>query len=63
MAVRDGRVVITPGAPKPYKVVLDHEPSGYSEHPVDTVAAGEALIRERMRLPPEQQVISPNWHI
>ena len=41
-----GRVVVTPKADQPYKVVLEH--SGDvpdSEHPVSTMRAGEAMIR------------------
>jgi hypothetical protein len=63
MPVRSGRVVLTYGASTPYKVVLDHDPAGTSEHPVRTVAEGEALIRERMQLTPERLQGGPEWHI
>ena len=62
MPVKSGRVVLTWGGEKPYKVVLDHEPSGQSEHPVATVAEGEALIRARLSLWPEPRP-TIEWHI
>jgi hypothetical protein len=52
MTVRHGRVVVTPGAEKPYKVVLELEGGAVDEHPVETVRDGEALIRERSAVPP-----------
>jgi hypothetical protein len=62
MPIRGGRIVITPAADKPYKVVLDHDPTGHSEHPVATIKEGEALIRERLPgapyAPPAEE-----WHI
>jgi hypothetical protein len=45
MAVTGGRVVVTPGEAKPYKVVLEHEQSNDTEHPVSSVREGEAFIR------------------
>jgi hypothetical protein len=44
---RGGRVVITPGADYPYKVILDYPGSGQVELPVGSVRDGEALIRAR----------------
>ena len=62
MPVKNGRVVLNRGGEKPYMVVLDHEPSGQSEHLVDSVAEGEALIRARCaRLPERLPTIE--WHI
>ncbi len=40
------RVVLTPEAELPYKVVLEHE-GGPTEYPVATVRDGEALIRAK----------------
>jgi hypothetical protein len=62
MVVRNGRVVLTVGADKPYKVVFEHVPAGSSEHPVATVREGEALIRER--LPgAASPAAAEEWHI
>lgn len=47
MVVLGGRVVQTPGEEKPYKVVLEHERNGTSEHPVASIQEGEALIKEK----------------
>jgi hypothetical protein len=46
-----GRVVITPGAELPYKVVLEQEGDGTIELPVATVRDGENLIRRRLAVP------------
>ncbi len=62
MPVRSGRVVLTPGAEKPYKVVFEHDPSGTSEHPVATVRDGEALIRARVPGAPTPPP-AEEWHI
>jgi hypothetical protein len=43
-----GRVVITPGASHPYKVVFRLGERVLSEHPVPTVREGEALIRREL---------------
>jgi hypothetical protein len=51
MTVTGGRVVVTPGEAQPYKVVLEHEPTGDTEHPVSTVSEGEILIRSKQPLP------------
>jgi hypothetical protein len=62
MPVKNGRVVLNRGGEQPYKVVLDHEPSGQSEHLVGSVAEGEAMIRARLaRLPEPLPTIE--WHI
>ncbi len=45
LVVKRSRVVLTPGEPLPYKVVLEHGESGCTEHPVATIQEGEALIR------------------
>ena len=62
MPIRRGRVVLTPAAEKPYKVVLENEHGGHSEHPVMTIREGEALIRERL---PDAPIPLPaeEWHI
>ena len=46
--VAQGRVVITPDGPQPYKVVFRLGDSILSEHPVATVREGEALIRREL---------------
>lgn len=53
MAIR-GRVVQTPSKKKPYKVVLEHENSGDTEYPVETVREGEALIKQEAPKPPKR---------
>lgn len=48
MGVIGGRVVKTPKADQPYKVVLEYEGgSAETEHPVSSVREGEVLIRQR----------------
>jgi hypothetical protein len=47
MVIKGARVVRTQGEAMPYKVILDDDEEGRSEHPVSTVREGEALIRER----------------
>ena len=54
--VKRSRVVLTPGADLPYKVVLEHADGGCSEYPVATIREGEALIRERSPEPPPLKV-------
>jgi hypothetical protein len=51
MTVTGGRVVVTPGEAQPYKVVLEHEKTNDTEHPVATVSEGELYIRSRRPLP------------
>jgi hypothetical protein len=51
MTVTGGRVVMTPGKAQPYKVVLEHERTNDTEHPVATVSEGEVYIRSRRSLP------------
>ena len=62
MPVRCGRVVLTPQGPKPYMVILEHHPTGTSEHPVSTIREGEALIRERVVVTGAQP-LTIEWHI
>lgn len=45
MTVTGGRVVVTPRERQPYKVVLEHEGTTDTEHPVSTVSEGEVYIR------------------
>jgi hypothetical protein len=47
MTVTGGRVVVTPGEAQPYKVVLEHEHTDDTEHPVATVSEGEIYIRSK----------------
>jgi len=54
MAATRGRVVQTPTKEKSYKVVLEHEGSVDTEHGVDTMREGEALIREETPTPPKR---------
>jgi hypothetical protein len=49
-----GHVVQTPGEDEPYKVVLEHEASKDTEHPVSTVKEGEELIKKETPTPPER---------
>ena len=51
MTVIRGRVVVTPGEAQPYKVVLEHEQTADTEHPVSTVSEGEIYIRSQGPLP------------
>ena len=56
MAHRPSRVVVTPGAEHPYKVVLEQGEDGSSEHPVATIREGEALIRASSPPPAARRV-------
>jgi len=47
LTVLRGHMVRTPTRPKPYKAVLEHEHGARTEHPVDNMREGEALIRDR----------------
>ena len=51
MSSTRGRIVQTPGKEKPYKVVLEHEDRGETEHPVSTMKEGEALIKRKTPRP------------
>ena len=51
MTVLRGRMVRTPTKPKPYKAVLEHGHGAPTEHPVDSMREGEALIRDRTPRP------------
>lgn len=56
-----GRVVRTPDASSPYKVVLEGELGLLAEHPVRSVREGEALIRaHRRELPVFQTSAKPS---
>ena len=62
MPVRCGRIVLTRPGPKPYMVILEHHPTGTSEHPVSTIREGEALIRDRVVVA-DVQLQTVEWHI
>jgi hypothetical protein len=47
LTVVRGHMVRTPTKPKPYKAVLENEQGGRTEHPVETMREGEALIRDK----------------
>jgi hypothetical protein len=49
-----GRMVQTPGEDQPYKAVMEHSDRAPTEHPVATMAEGEALIRRETPRPPER---------
>jgi hypothetical protein len=51
MSVTGGRVVVTPGQAQPYKVVLEHDRTSDTEHPVSTVSEGEIYIRSKRPVP------------
>jgi hypothetical protein len=51
MSATCGRIVRTPGKEKPYKVMLEHEEGGETEHPVSTMKEGEALIKRETPRP------------
>jgi hypothetical protein len=52
MSAKRGRVVQTRTSEKPYKVVLEHDGSADTEHPVSTMREGEAFIRLETPAPP-----------
>jgi hypothetical protein len=54
MTATRGRVVQTPAAKEPYKVILEHEAGKDTEHAVSTVREGEALIAQETPKPPER---------
>lgn len=54
MAAIRGRIVQTPGGDKPYKVVLEHEEGGETEHPVSSMREGETLIKRHTPTPPKR---------
>lgn len=43
-----GRVMLTPDAPQPYKVVFRLGDKILAEHPVETIRDGEMLIRREL---------------
>ena len=47
MVIKGARVVRTQGGETPYKVILEDDEQGRTEHPVSTVREGEALIRAK----------------
>ena len=57
MAASGGRIVQTPTAAKPYKVVLEHDGSPDTEHRVQTMREGEALISEETPNPPKRSTL------
>ena len=57
MTAKRGRVVQTQTTKKPYKVVLEHEDGIDTEHAVDTVREGEALIRKETPSPPKRDTL------
>jgi hypothetical protein len=58
-----GRVVRTPDAEQPYKVVLEHADGlADSEHPVRSVRDGELLIRRRSPARPRPETMR-EWNI
>ena len=52
-----GRVVQTPATKKRYKVVLQHENGADTEHAVETMREGEALIRKKTPQPPVRDTL------
>lgn len=66
MRMKTGRVVRTPGAETPYKIVLVDEGGCSRDHPVATIREGEALMREWLSPPPPeppQRVRQPDWNL
>ena len=51
MIASRGHVVVTPGEAQPYKVVLEHDRTSDTEHPVSTVSEGEIYIRSKRPVP------------
>jgi hypothetical protein len=49
--VQGGRVVVTPEAEAPYKVVLNYFDGEETEHPFQTVREGEDFIRGEFPVP------------
>lgn len=62
MVVKGARVVRTQGGETPYKVILEDDEQGRSEHPVSTVREGEALIRERCGAQPRPLHYLREWN-
>ena len=56
MRVQRGHVVLTRGQEHLYKVILEYEWGDHSEHPVDSIREGEALIRSRVCPPLKAEV-------
>ena len=51
--VHAGHIVSTPGEAKPYKAVLQYAEGENTEHPFETMRAGEAFIRSESPMPPK----------
>jgi hypothetical protein len=51
LTVVRGHMVRTPTKPKAYKAVLEHAGGPRTEHPVDSMQEGEALIRGKTPVP------------
>ena len=57
LTVVRGHMVRTPTKPKPYKAVLEHRHGASTEHPVDSMREGEALIRDRTPRPAPRNLL------
>lgn len=57
MSSTAGRVVCTPGAEMPYKVILSREDGGTSEYAFSTMQEAEAFIRRNTPLPPARSTL------
>jgi hypothetical protein len=62
MVIKGARVVRTQGEETPYKVILDDDEQGRTEHRVSTVREGEALIREKFGPPPREIHALREWN-
>jgi hypothetical protein len=60
MTITRGRVVQTPSMLHPYKVVFGHKDQVDTEHSVETMREGEALIRKKMPKPPKRDTSRDN---
>lgn len=57
MSSTAGRVVCTPGAELPYKVILTRDGGGTSEHAFSTMREAEAFIGRNTPLPPARSTL------
>ena len=57
MSSTAGRVVCTPGAEAPYKVILSREGGDTSEHAFSTMQEAEGFIRRNTPLPPARSTL------
>jgi hypothetical protein len=62
MVIKGARVVRTQGEETPYKVILEDDEEGPTEHPVSTVREGEALIREKYGAQPRPLHYLREWN-